>query len=465
MNIAGHNVISATTPDSTPVAVGWNWSDTATGLVKLCTSVSPYTFVTVGSASHGGPSPATTVTDVRTGENASVVGTATDYARSDHQHVIPASPVFVGDVHIDGQAGVDHSGTLRVTDNYAGEGNERAVIIAKRNSAVNGGTPQAGDGVEYLCQLQDTNGNYGNIGGFIARLVDANPATLKGRLEFAVKASGAYNAVFDFPAMVLDWNGNLGIGTYFGTLANAPAYDVHIYKNGGAVVYEDSGSTGASYGLISQSQRWNVSIGSDKNFHLYDVTHSREGLIIDAATGNITVVGTITAPTFVGNASTATKLATARAINGTNFDGSADITVTAAANTLTGTQVAVARGGTAADNTTQTYTPSLTNVSNLDASTAVACQYVRIGNVVIVSGSVQMDPTTINTDTELGLSLPIASNLSASGQLGGTASPRDVQSDVVAIAGDATNDRAQFRWICKDTSNRTYRFTFMYLVL
>jgi len=38
-----------------------------------------------------------------------------------------------------------------------------------------------------------------------------------------------------------------------------------------------------------------------------------------------------------GNAATATKLATTRAINGVNFDGSAAITVTADANTLTGT--------------------------------------------------------------------------------------------------------------------------------
>ena len=46
--------------------------------------------------------------------------------------------------------------------------------------------------------------------------------------------------------------------------------------------------------------------------------------------------GIITAA-LTGNATTATTLATARAINGVNFDGSAAITVTAAAGTLTGT--------------------------------------------------------------------------------------------------------------------------------
>ena len=52
--------------------------------------------------------------------------------------------------------------------------------------------------------------------------------------------------------------------------------------------------------------------------------------ITGALTGNVT--GNVT-----GNSTTATRLATARTINGTNFDGSANITVTAAAGTLTGT--------------------------------------------------------------------------------------------------------------------------------
>jgi len=52
-------------------------------------------------------------------------------------------------------------------------------------------------------------------------------------------------------------------------------------------------------------------------------------------------LASVTSTTFVGaltgNADTATKLATARNINGVSFDGSADITVTASAATLTGT--------------------------------------------------------------------------------------------------------------------------------
>jgi hypothetical protein len=46
-----------------------------------------------------------------------------------------------------------------------------------------------------------------------------------------------------------------------------------------------------------------------------------------------------------GNAATATKLATAKKINGVDFDGSSDITIVADASTLSGT-VSVAKGGT-----------------------------------------------------------------------------------------------------------------------
>ena len=61
------------------------------------------------------------------------------------------------------------------------------------------------------------------------------------------------------------------------------------------------------------------------------------GLTVTAAI-NGSVTGSSGSTT--GNAATATKLITPRAINGVNFDGSADITVTAAAGTLSGTTLA-----------------------------------------------------------------------------------------------------------------------------
>jgi len=74
-------------------------------------------------------------------------------------------------------------------------------------------------------------------------------------------------------------------------------------------------------------------------------------------TGNLTgnVTGNVTGA-VTGNASTATTLQTARAINGVSFNGSADVTVTAAAGTLSG--ATLASGVTAS---------SLTSVGTLSA--------------------------------------------------------------------------------------------------
>jgi len=88
--------------------------------------------------------------------------------------------------------------------------------------------------------------------------------------------------------------------------------------------------------------------------------------LFDTTTGkllknsSITVSGSTITGTLSGNASTATSaatLTTARNINGVSFNGSADITVTAAAGTLTGTTLA--SGVTASSLTSFGTTPTL----------------------------------------------------------------------------------------------------------
>lgn len=110
-----------------------------------------------------------------------------------------------------------------------------------------------------------------------------------------------------------------------------------------------------------------------------------------------------------------------------------------------------------------TYTPTLTNVANLDASTAYQCQYSRVGAVVTVSGKVDVDPTTTLTLTQLGISLPIASNLGATEDCAGTAA--SVASEVGAILGDAANNRAELNFTCVGTANNAMYFTFTYEII
>lgn len=111
-----------------------------------------------------------------------------------------------------------------------------------------------------------------------------------------------------------------------------------------------------------------------------------------------------------------------------------------------------------------TYTPTLTNVANLDGSTAYACQWLRVGNVVTVSGRVDADPTAAGA-VQLGVSLPIASNLANARECAGTAVAPGVAGLCAAVVGDATNDRAEFQWIAVDTTNQAFYFSFTYQII
>ena len=98
--------------------------------------------------------------------------------------------------------------------------------------------------------------------------------------------------------------------------------------------------------------------------------------------GDATVSGTNTGDqtTITGNAGTSTKLATARKINTVDFDGSADITVTAAAGTLTGTSL----------NSTVTGS-SLTSVGTLTNLTVTNA----------IAGSITGNAATVTTNANL----------------------------------------------------------------
>lgn len=114
--------------------------------------------------------------------------------------------------------------------------------------------------------------------------------------------------------------------------------------------------------------------------------------------------------------------------------------------------------------TNGTYTPTLTNVTNLDTSAANLCTYIRVGTAVTVSGRVDLDPTAAGA-VELGISLPIASNFTDNKQCAGVAFSNAVAGQGAAILSDLTNDRASLQFVAVDTSNRVMMFVFQYQVL
>lgn len=115
--------------------------------------------------------------------------------------------------------------------------------------------------------------------------------------------------------------------------------------------------------------------------------------------------------------------------------------------------------------TSGTYTPTLTNTTNISASTARLCTYARVKDSVTVSGQFDIDPTAAGA-VLLGISLPIASALTTAYQLGGVASSTGTTpTESAGIEADATNDRASVKYVAADLSNHTMTFTFTYQLL
>lgn len=112
-----------------------------------------------------------------------------------------------------------------------------------------------------------------------------------------------------------------------------------------------------------------------------------------------------------------------------------------------------------------TYTPTVTAVTNVAAVTAVVCQYMRVGNVVTVSGQVRVDPTA-SGNTVFGMTLPIASNFANARELAGTfATTRAGFADQGVVTADTTNDRANFQFNAVDLALTFYAFHFTYQII
>lgn len=111
-----------------------------------------------------------------------------------------------------------------------------------------------------------------------------------------------------------------------------------------------------------------------------------------------------------------------------------------------------------------TYSPSLTNTTNVAASTAYTCQWMRVGNVVTVSGMFDVDPTAA-AGTILEISLPVASNFGSLADCGGTAVATAVASEAAGIRASAANNRALVEWVTVSTANHNMAFTFTYVVI
>lgn len=128
---------------------------------------------------------------------------------------------------------------------------------------------------------------------------------------------------------------------------------------------------------------------------------------------------------------------------------------------------------TSAKNTSGVYTPTCTSVANLDATptpVTSGTRWIRIGNIVTVSGSINADPTATGTAAQFRMSLPVASNFSGGGveQCCGSGTvfySTGTIIDQAIITGDVVNDEATILFYPSQTNLGGVRFTFSYEVV
>jgi hypothetical protein len=116
-------------------------------------------------------------------------------------------------------------------------------------------------------------------------------------------------------------------GKFLRVNAGATDYEVATISGGGDAL---TSGTLAQFAATTSAQLRSV---------LSDENGTGEFLTTNGSAASLTSFPTLNQST-TGNAATATALQTGRTINGTSFDGTANITVTAAAGTLTGTTLA-----------------------------------------------------------------------------------------------------------------------------
>ena len=170
-----------------------------------------------------------------------------------------------------------------------------------------------------------------------------------------------------------------------------------------------------------------------------------------------------------------------------NFSAAGDFTVGATSGTgtgalysgaitstgaITGTSI-VKSGGTStqaliADGSVQTltsgiYLPTATNVSNTSAITIDTAQYMRVGNVVTVSGRIAFT-NTLNSPSQISITLPIATVVSAVGNVAGVGNENVAMKSAIIRGRTGTND-ALLEVDGLNSSTYTIYYTYTYRIL
>lgn len=247
----------------------------------------------------------------------------------------------------------------------------------------------------------------------------------------------------------LQW-GNTQEDSYFNIKANS-SHGVRFRDNGGNNIIQSNFSSGAVKLVVNQTQASSIMLNLQQvatpTVDALRITNSSSSVIWSINSAGKLSKYNNAAPTdgqvLIGHTSNGT-------FEAATLTEGAGISITNAGGSVT----------IASSNVESTYTPTLTNTTNVAASTAYVTRYTRIGDMIHVWGEVSIDATTALTISELGLSLPVASTIAATQDLAGTGSFED--NTTVQIKGDVSNGRATLRFTPQSATNNRYSFHFTY---
>ena len=111
------------------------------------------------------------------------------------------------------------------------------------------------------------------------------------------------------------------------------------------------------------------------------------------------------------------------------------------------------------------YTPTITGVTNVAASSALVCYYLRVGTTVTVFGGATIDPTATGL-VVFRVSLPVASNFAVNYQcVGSCGRPGGVGDEAGVVDADVTNDEARVAYTAAVITSHTVVFRFSYQII
>lgn len=111
-----------------------------------------------------------------------------------------------------------------------------------------------------------------------------------------------------------------------------------------------------------------------------------------------------------------------------------------------------------------TYTPTLTAVTSVTSSTAYQCQYLRLNDIVVVSGRVDIVASSTGL-VVLGISLPVASDFGAEEDCGGVYNETASNAVHGVVVADATNNRIQIQIYRAVTGSQAGYFIALYQII